>query len=310
MVRSPIVDLGGADRVGGSAAFGREGAARMERALARLADWTREAYTPPPEDPVLVAGLGWRSGSTLVQRALMTDASILVWGEPMDRFFLLDHLAQPLLAVGEAWPTDVDLISHRPDVDLVRDWVATLSPDPAHLRAAYRAFFDRWLAFPAHQRGYGRWGMKEVRLSGLHALVWRWLYPRGQILLVVRHPVMAYASLRNSGFAPPDAGAVVRWPDTWLRSLEDFATLWNERASSWWEVMDKLGVHWFRYEDLVAGDVDLDAIGASIGLKLASVEAIAATAGGGVLNVAVSADERDRINAITAEGRELFAYAE
>ncbi len=310
MLRSLIAGLEGAYRVGGSSRLGRDGVERMRQALDRLQGLIGEPQPLANEDPVLVAGLGWRSGSTLVQRALMTDPTILVWGEPMDRFFLLDRLAEPLLAVGDDWPTGADLITHRGEVDLVRDWVATLSPDPGHLRAAYRALFDQWLAAPAHQRGYPRWGMKEVRLSGAHALVWRWLYPRSQILLVVRHPVMAYASLRNSGFAPPEAGAVIRWPDRWLRSVDDFASFWNGLALSWWEVLDKLGVHWFRYEDLVGGEVDLDAIGASIGVKLASAEAMAAPVGGGLLNVPVSAEERDRINALTAEGRALFAYAE
>ena len=291
-------------------AAGSETISRLEHAMRRLDAATLEPQPLPDEDPVLVAGIGWRSGSTLVQRALMTDPTLLVWGEPMDRIFYLDRLTEALLAVTDDWPPDDQLISHRPQVDLVRDWVATLSPDPGHLKAGHRAFFDQWLGTPARQRGFSRWGFKEVRCSAAHALVWRWLYPRSSIVLVVRHPVMAYASLLRSGFTPPHAGAVLRWPDVWLRSAEDFAGAWNVMALSWWSVLDRLGVHWLRYEDLVEGRVDLDAIGASIGLRLHAAEALASDAGKGLAAATVSTDERDLINALTAEGRERFAYAE
>ncbi len=284
--------------------------ARLERALALLDAATLEPQAMPPEDPVFVAGLGWRSGSTLVQRALMTDPTILVWGEPMDRLFVLDVLAQPFTAITEAWPTEDVWISHRAGVDLVHDWVATLTPDAGHLRAGYRALLDQWLAAPAHQRGFKRWGVKDVRFSGMHATTLRWLYPRCQFLLVMRHPVMAYVSMRGTGFEPNAAGAVIRWPDRWIRTLDDFANFWNQLALSWWAVCNKLGVYWFRYEDLVGGGVNLDAIGASIGLKLSSTEALGSFAGKGLLNVPVSTAERDRINELTAEGRALFAYAE
>ena len=78
--------------------------ARLEQALARLEAATREAQAPSGDDPVFVCGLGWRSGSTLVQRALMTDPGLLVWGEPMDIVFYLERLTQPLLAVDGDWP--------------------------------------------------------------------------------------------------------------------------------------------------------------------------------------------------------------
>ena len=35
------------------------------------------------DEPVFLFSAGWRSGSTLLQRLIMSDASIFVWGEPM-----------------------------------------------------------------------------------------------------------------------------------------------------------------------------------------------------------------------------------
>jgi hypothetical protein len=289
---------------------GVEQVARLSHALSLLDAATREPQLRTGSDPVVVAGLGWRSGSTLVQRSLMTDPAILVWGEPMDRAFYLDRLVEPLLAVTEEWPADAHWLSHRSGVDLARDWVATLSPDPGHLKAGYRAFFDRWLAAPARDRGFARWGFKEVRCSGAHAVALKWLYPQCQLILTVRHPVTAYVSLRNSGFDPPRAIGIIRWPDRLIVTLEDYATFWNEMALSWAAVRDRLAVRWFRYEDLVEGTVDLDAIGAAMGLSLHSQVARSVRIGDGLLDVALSSAERDRINELTAQGRELFAYAE
>jgi hypothetical protein len=166
------------------------------------------------------------------------------------------------------------------------------------------------LAVPARQRGFKRWGVKQVRWSGAHAVTLRWLYPRCQFLLIVRHPVMAYLSLGKSGFQPQAAVAPIRWPDRWVSTLDDFARMWNEMALSWWSVRETLGVNWLRYEDLVEGRVDMDAIGATIGLQLRSELALSSRAGAGLLEVALSPVERDRINELTAEGRSLFAYAE
>jgi hypothetical protein len=92
--------------------------------------------------------------------------------------------------------------------------------------------------------------------------------------------------------------------------LDDYARYWNELALSWGAVIEKLGVIWFRYEDLVEGRVDLDAIGASLGLKMSTEVAFAARAGQGLRQTPFSAEERDRINELTVQGRALFAYAE
>jgi hypothetical protein len=284
--------------------------ARLEESLRVLDAATREPQLLADEEPVFVASIGWRSGSTLTQRALMTDPSILVWGEPLAHLRYLTHLADPLLGISEDWPGQSHWLSHRPDVDLTRDWVATLAPDAGHLKAGYRAFFDHWLAVPARQRGFKRWGVKHVRWTGEDAVVLRWLYPGCKFLVVVRHPVSAYQSMRNFGFNPPAYGHLVTWPDHWIASLDDYARFWNGLALSWGGVIDKLGATWIRYEDLVDGRVDLNPIGASFGLTLQAEVARSAKVGGSTYETLVSTDERARINALTAHGRQIFSYLE
>ena len=284
--------------------------ARLERSLALLDAATREPQAPTQDDPVFLASIGWRSGSTLTQRALMTDPSILVWGEPLAHLQVLNRLAEPLLGITEEWPDQSHWLSHRPGVDLTRDWVATLAPDAGHLKAAYGAFLDTWLAVPARQRGFKRWGVKQVRWTGEDAVVLRWLYPRCKFLVIVRHPVSAYQSMRNFGFAPPDYGHLLKWPDHWIASLDDYARFWNTLALSWGSVIDKLGAAWIRYEDFIDGRIDLDAIGASFGLKLDAGRARSAKVGGSTYQTLVSTAERTRINELTAPGRQLFSYLE
>jgi Sulfotransferase family len=283
---------------------------RLERSLSLLDGATREPQTFLDDDPVFVASIGWRSGSTLMQRAVMTDPSILVWGEPLAHLLYLNRLAEPLFGISEDWPQASHWLSHRPKVDLTRDWVATLSPDAGHLKAAYRAFLDSWMAVPARQRGFKRWGVKQVRWTGEDAVVLRWLYPRCKFLVVVRHPVSAYQSMRNFGFDPPAYGHLVKWPDQWVASLDDYAQFWNALALSWGAVIDKLGATWVRYEDFVDGRVDLNPIGASFGLNLQAEVARSAKVGGSTYQTMISPAEREQINELTAPGRQLFSYLE
>ena len=283
---------------------------RLEQSLRVLDAATREPQTLAEDEPVFVASIGWRSGSTLIQRAVMTDPSILVWGEPLAHMLYLNRLIEPLMGISEDWPGQSHWLSHRPDIDLTRDWVATLAPDAGHLRAAYRAFIDTWLAVPARQRGFKRWGVKQVRWTGEDAVMLRWLYPKCHFLVVVRHPVSAYLSMRNRGFNPPTVGHLVKWPDHWVNSLDDYARFWNTLALSWGSVIDRLGMGWIRYEDFIEGRANLDAIGASFGLKMQSEVARATKVGGSLYERTLTSEERDRINELTAPGRRLYSYNE
>ncbi len=90
----------------------------------------------------------------------------------------------------------------------------------------------------------------------------RWLYPGARFVVVVRHPVSAFHSMRNFGFDPPSQGHLVRWPDEWIVTVDDYGRFWNRLALSWHFVSAKLGVQWVRYEDLAEGRTDIGALGA------------------------------------------------
>jgi hypothetical protein len=78
----------------------------------------RSIPAPSNEAPVLVCSAGCISGSTLLQRMLMTDPSILVWSEPMDRLGVLAHLTDIVAGVCGDWPRGWRYVSQRGLVSL------------------------------------------------------------------------------------------------------------------------------------------------------------------------------------------------
>jgi hypothetical protein len=282
---------------------------RLQLALQRLDTVACEPEPPSDDNPLFLASIGWRTGSTLMQRIMMTDPNILMWGEPMDRCVFFGRITDALSAIIDDWPAIDTWISHRQDIDLSGDWVATLSPDAGRLKAGLLAMADTWLAKPARARGFTRWGVKDVRMSGQDGMVLRWLYPNSRFVLIVRHPVSSFHSMLQYDLRP-GWGLWARWPDRFVDSIETYAALWSGLATSWINVADRLGVRIIRYEDLVAGVSDIGGLGASLGLKLQPSVALARKVGDNSYVRPMSAEERDRVNQLTAEARALFAYAE
>src|SRR5215475_7349816 len=106
-----------------------------------------------------------------------------MWGEPMGEMALvsrmtemMSHLEQPRKRL--TWKNQVDASSET----LAQSWIATLYPSITHFRAALRGIFDQWLGKPARERGFARWGFKEVRLAAADAVLLRWLYPNAKFV--------------------------------------------------------------------------------------------------------------------------------
>ena len=224
----------------------------VEESLAAL---TRRFEIPTADDdPVFLLSAGWRSGSTLLQRLVLSSKKVLVYGEPYHRSGLAWRLADSVLPFTDMWPTKRILLDQSDDAApsraentrLAQEWVANLYPPPADLAESHRALFRRLYAEPAAERGYPRWGFKEVRLSADHAFYLRWLFPRARIVFHYRDPYATWASFREY------RGAYLRWPDRAVFTPRDFGHVWRDLVQGFLDAAERLDALTIRYEDLLS----------------------------------------------------------
>lgn len=203
--------------------------------------------------PVFVLAAGWRSGSTLLQRLILSSGSVFMWGEAYPHCDLVRRLAGSTRAFGRDYPRQERFEpSGTNAAEMAREWIPTLSPEPNHLARAHRTFFTELFERPARDRGFDRWGFKEVRLTAEHALYLRWLFPSAKVVLLVRDPVESYASYRSVGTFYD------RWPDQPVMTARQFGRHWRERAAGFLDRREELDAHLVRFEDLVRGGEALD----------------------------------------------------
>ena len=211
--------------------------------------------------PIFLLAAGWRSGSTLLQRLVMSAEKALIWGEPYGRAGLVPSVTRVLQTFQPTWPPDgafasPDLRREAPE----SQWIANLYPEPGALRDGLRAMFDTWLQVPAATRGYPRFGLKEVRLSVLDAMALQWIYPDARFVFLVRDPWRCWSSMKGHRW-------VLRWPDQAVTEVAQFAQVWTGLSRSFLAWDDPAAVR-VRFEDLRNPATNLDALEAHLGLRM------------------------------------------
>lgn len=233
---------------------------RLHSALSSIAmRWPdaapRDADTDT-EKPIFIFSAGWRSGSTLLQRLVMSDTRSLVWGEPLGDTACIARLAHSLDIIGADWPPDSFFPGGVSANNLSGEWIANLTPTIASLREAHRAFFLAWLRdTAATEYNALRWGLKEVRLTMDHARYFHWLFPQAKFLFICRDPIAAYRSWRGNRWRSP-------WPGYHPYSAVAFGRHWSRLAEGFFSGHADVGGMLIRYEDLVGGRVDLNGLAA------------------------------------------------
>jgi Sulfotransferase family len=215
------------------------------------------------ESPIFLLSAGWRSGSTMLQRLLMSDPRVLIWGEPYDECGLVQALATSMQAFRPGWPPKDYFHDGTPPQQLTGEWIANLFPSLADWRQGQRALFDTMFAVPAQRAGCPRWGIKEVRLTSDHCHYLRWLYPHAKFVLLVRHPLEAYRSYSRYGRS---------WYDTFpgrpVFTPSAFGAHWGTLATGFVREAQALDALLLRYEDLVDGKLSPDELDRYLGIQV------------------------------------------
>lgn len=257
------------------------------------------------EAPIFVFASGWRTGSTLLQRILVTDPELLIWGEPLGDLTLIPKLT--------ALVSSVSPFCLRPDLcidknfilpSLSTSWIANLYPPNQTFRLALRRFFDQWLGDPARQRGFIRWGIKEVRFGAAEALFLAWLYPRAKFLFLSRDPHDCYRSMVDTGW--PDI--FYNYPDISVSSATGFGRHWNRLTTSWAELPAGFPAIHIKYEDLISGSYDFRELETWLGIRIREDVALSTVVGHSAARDRLAWYERLIIRHTAAKGMRALGY--
>lgn len=256
--------------------------------------------------PIFVLSTGWRTGSTLLQRILVTDPRLLLWGEPLGDMALVSRVAEMVCSTANF----SSLQRYRIKDDFApsampTSWIATLYPPGDDFRLALRSFFDQWLAEPASQRGFARWGFKEVRLGATEASLLSWLYPHAKFLILSRHPYDCYRSLSDANWRH----VFYRFPEIPIESAAGFGRHWNRLATSWSELPAGFPCLRIKYEDLVDGSFDFRKLESWLGVEIREKVALSASVGRTAVRSRLAWHERLIIGQEAARGMQALGYS-
>ncbi len=210
------------------------------------------------EYPVFIFSAGWRSGSTLMQRLIISSREIAVWGEPLGRTAIIPRLAFTLVDFNLNWPPDSFFDNDSNLINLSNKWIANLTPSVSYLKQAHRKFLEQWLALPAKEKyGVSRWGFKEVRLTIDHARYLKWLFPNARFIFIYRNLFDAYKSWKGNLWGST-------WPGYFSWSPIVFAHHWRLLLEGYLEGYKEVDGIMIKFEDLVSRKLDFKEIAAHI----------------------------------------------
>ncbi len=179
--------------------------------------------------PIFIFASGQRCGSTLLQRFLISNPDIMIWGEHdgalgnmmpyFDRLLEWEHM------FGQQLQTFLDRGYNN--------FIPNMNPYRKETYEAQRQLFLNLFALPAQKLGRSIWGFKEVKYGADMALRLRYLFPGTRIIHLTRNIFECFISLRHEEQIPPEDQPHVPENQVWTRERTiEFIETWVAVNSS------------------------------------------------------------------------------
>ncbi|MEM9155385.1 MAG: sulfotransferase [Cyanobacteria bacterium P01_F01_bin.33] len=212
------------------------------------------------DNPTFIFSAGWRSGSTLLQRLVMSDNQTMIWGESYKHCNIIKNFSNSLKAINKDYPEErwfLSEIEKHGSVQLEDLFIANLYPEVKYFKKAHQNFLLDLLAEPARERNYPRWGLKEVRLNVDDAIYLKWLFPKAKFLFLYRNPYKAYISLR-AHFLSRAWTLYEMWPTMSIRTPHGYGSFWARIVEDYINRAHEVDGLIVKYEDLCSGQFPIE----------------------------------------------------
>jgi hypothetical protein len=226
---------------------------------------SREPSTPP----VFVLSAGWRSGSTALQRLIISGGTAFIWGEPYPTSRLLPRL-QRIAAEVEVVDAQPDRVLSGSDLspEMSSSWVATTNPPATFVMQGIRAMLQETYWGPLRDTGFTSWGSKEVVATPEQIRLLAEVFPDAHFVCVVRDPTAAYRSFRRfvvSGVTTRP-GASTRL--SWVKGPVGYGENWVRMAGAFRGFEADPRFHLFRHEEITGDPGFADRLGRLLDMRL------------------------------------------
>jgi hypothetical protein len=225
----------------------------LETAINKFQERWPDFKSSDRSSPIFIFSAGWRSGSTLLQRLIMSSKEVMIWGEPYSHNNLIESLSSPLKGITDTYPRESWFLSRDRSEDLTQFFTANLYPDMRYLLEAHLAFLNNLFALPAREIGFSRWGFKEVRLDIESAIYLKWLFPQAKFIFLYRNPYDAYASFAGSYWYK-------KWPKQPVYTPKHFGKNWTQLMQGYLDKYQQVQGKLISYENLCSSNFDFEAL--------------------------------------------------
>ena len=222
------------------------------------------------KNPVFIFSAGPASGGRFVQELVSSSKEVLVWSAPagalnhiLEAIRLMDMSSSPgvIGVLTGANKNKVQKKLLKPEDD-ARPHVANMRFSVKHMQHSFQQLFSTLYGMPSSRFGFQTWGINDYTANRQTCDMLRLIYPDAKFIFVIRHPIDCLRQIKKSGLRPRDQwGSLLEE----ARPLKWFAANWARLADDFYEMPNTLSI---RYEDLLSGKLEIDALNQYLGTKL------------------------------------------